>query len=210
MRRILEEEATMPVTMGLAEIDPETLKKFRTWFKVYGVVLIFLGIASILLPVIASLATAIMVGWLLVAGGIFGLISAFSAGTKAPGFWWNLITAALYLLAGIVLLVNPIAAVLTLTIVLAAYLLATGVAKVVMAFHYKNVIPKAWLWVLFSALVDIVLGVIIVAGLPGTALWVIGLMVGINLLFTGIALLASAFYCQSLTAPPSGAEPAKV
>jgi uncharacterized membrane protein HdeD (DUF308 family) len=199
----------MPVAMGLAEIDPETLKKFQTWFKIYGVVLIILGIASILLPVVASLATAIMVGWLLVAGGIFGLISDFSAGTKAPGFWWNLITAALYLLAGIVLLVNPVAAVLTLTIVLAAYLLATGVAKVVMAFHYKNVIPRAWLWVLFSALVDIVLGVIIVAGLPGTALWVIGLMVGINLLFTGVALLASAFYCQSASAP-SGAQPAKV
>ncbi len=198
----------MPVAMGLAEIDPETLKKFQTWFKIYGVVLIILGIASILLPVIASLATAIMVGWLLVAGGIFGLVSAFQAGTKSPGFWWNLITAALYLLAGIVLLVNPVAAVLTLTIVLAAYLLATGIAKVVMAFHYKNVIPKAWLWVLFSALVDIVLGVIIVAGLPGTALWVIGLMVGINLLFTGAALLASAFYCQS--ADTSGAQPAKV
>src|SRR5262245_4018669 len=185
----------MPAAIGL--IDPETLKKFQTWFKIYGVVLIILGIASILLPVIASFATAIMVGWLLVAGGIFGLISDFQAGTKAPGFWWNLITAALYLLAGIVLLVNPVAAVLTLTIILAAYLLATGIAKVVMAFHYKNVIPKAWLWVLFSALVDIVLGVIIVAGLPGTALWVIGLMVGINLLFTGVALLASAFYCQS-------------
>ena len=173
-------------------------------------VLIILGIASILLPGIASLATSIMVGWLLVAGGVFGLISDFSAGTKAPGFWWNLLTAALYLIAGIVLLVNPIAAVLTLTIVLAAYLLATGATKVVMAFHYKNVIPKAWLWMLFSALVDIVLGVIIVAGLPGTALWVIGLMVGINLLMTGVALLVSAFYCQAAEAPPAGSQPAKV
>jgi len=197
----------MPAAIGL--IDPETLKKFKTWFKIYGVVLILLGIAGILLPQVASLATAIMVGWLLVAGGVFGLISDFSAGTKAPGFWWNLVTAALYLIAGIVLLVNPIAAVLTLTIILAAYLLATGAAKVVMAFHYKTVIPKAWLWVLFSALVDIVLGGIIVAGLPGTAIWVIGLMVGINLLFTGVALLASAFHCQSLEAP-SGSQPAKV
>jgi uncharacterized membrane protein HdeD (DUF308 family) len=208
--RVFEEEATMPVAIGLSEIDPETLKKFRVWFKIYGVVLIILGLASILLPQVASLATAIMVGWLLVAGGIFGLISDFSAGTKAPGFWWNLLTAALYLLAGIVLLVNPVAAVLTLTIVLAAYLLATGVTKVVTAFHYKSVIPKAWLWVLFSAIVDIVLSGIIIAGLPGTAIWVIGLMVGINLLFTGIALLASAFYCQSMESPASGSQPAKV
>jgi uncharacterized membrane protein HdeD (DUF308 family) len=204
---ITEEEATMPAAIGL--IDPETLKKFRTWFNIYGVVLIILGLAAILLPQVASLATSIMVGWLLVAGGIFGLISDFQAGTKSPGFWWNLLTAALYLIAGIVLLVNPIAAVLTLTIVLAAYMLATGFAKVVMAFHYKNVIPKAWLWVLFSALVDIALGVIIIAGLPGTAVWVIGLLVGINLLFTGVALVASAFHCQSLEGPASG-QPAKV
>src|SRR5215203_6707373 len=126
---ITEEEATMPAAIGL--IDPETLKKFRTWFNIYGVVLIILGLAAILLPQVASLATSIMVGWLLVAGGIFGLISDFQAGSKSPGFWWNLLTAALYLIAGIVLLVNPIAAVLTLTIVLAAYMLATGFAKVV-------------------------------------------------------------------------------
>jgi uncharacterized membrane protein HdeD (DUF308 family) len=203
-------EATMPTALGLGMIDPETLKKFRVWFKIYGVVLILLGIAAILLPGIASLATSIMVGWLLVAGGIFGLISVFQSGTSAPGFWWNLLTAALYLIAGVVLLVNPIAAVLTLTIVLAAYMLATGIAKVVMAFHYKNVIPKAWLWVLFSALVDIALGVIIVAGLHGTAIWVVGLLVGINLLFTGVALLVSAFYCRSLEEGATPAAPAKV
>ncbi len=199
----------MPVAIGLGQIDPETLRKFKVWFKVYGVVMIILGIAAILLPGMASLATSIMVGWLLVAGGIFGLISDFSAGTKAPGFWWNLLTAALYLIAGVVLLVNPIAAVLTLTIILAAYLLATGFTKVIMAFHYKNVIPKAWLWVLFSAIVDVILGGIIVAGLPGTAIWVIGLMVGINLLFTGIALLVSAFYVDS-AGVPAGTQPAKV
>ena len=139
------------------------------------------------------------------APGVYALVR-----TKAPGFWWNLLTAALYLIAGIVLLVNPIAAVLTLTIVLAAYMLATGFSKVLMAFHYKNVIPKAWLWMLFSALVDIALSVIIIAGLPGTAIWVLGLLVGINLLFTGIALLVSAFYCQSADAPAGGSQPAKV
>ncbi len=101
------------------------------------------------------------------------------------------------MLAGGTLLWNPIAGVLTLTVILAAYLLATGVTKLIMAFHYKNVIPQAWLWVLFSALVDIVLGFMIVSGLPGTAVWVIGLLVGINLLFTGVALLVSAFYCWS-------------
>ena len=160
-------------------------------------VLILLGAGAILLPGIATLATSILVGWVLIAGGVFGLISVFQSGSSSPGFWWNLLTAILCLIAGGMLLVNPIAGVLTLTVVLAAYLLATGVTKVMMAFHYRNVIPQAWLWVLFSALVDIALGFIIVAGLPGSAIWVIGLLVGINLLFTGVALLVSAFYCWS-------------
>ena len=188
--------------------DPETLRKFRLWFKIYGVVLILLGAAAILLPGIATLATTIMVGWLLVASGVFGLISVFYAGASSPGFWWNLLTAILFALAGGVLLWNPIAGVFTLTIVVAAYMLATGLTKVIMAFHYKSVIPRAWGWVLLSALVDIALGAIIVAGLPGSAVWVIGLLVGINLLFTGVALLVSAFYCRSEESgqtPPSAA-----
>lgn len=188
--------------------DPETLRKFRLWFKIYGVVLILLGAAAILLPGIATLATTIMVGWLLIASGVFGLVSVFSAGSSSPGFWWNLLTAILFVLAGGVLLWNPIAGVFTLTIVVAAYMLATGFTKIVMAFHYKSAIPRAWGWVLLSALVDIALGAIIVAGLPGSAVWVIGLLVGINLLFTGVALLVSAFYCrgeESGVTPPSAA-----
>lgn len=196
---------TMP--MGIPA-DPETLRKFKLWFKIYGVILILLGAVSIILPGVASLATAITVGWLLIAGGIFGLISVFQSGTGSPGFWWNLLTAILCALAGVVLLWNPIAGVLTLTIILAAYLLATGVSKGLMALHYRSVIPKAWGWVLFSALVDIALSVVIFAGLPGSAIWVLGLLVGINLLFTGVALMTAAIYCQSegSTAPSAPAK----
>lgn len=193
------------VAVGLPS-DPETLRKFRLWFKIYGVVLILLGLGAILVPGIATLAIEILVGWLLVASGIFGLISVFQAGSASPGFWWNLLTAILFLLAGGVLLWNPIAGALTLTIVLAAYMLATGFTKIVMAFNYRSAIPQAWGWVLFSAIVDIALGLIIVAGLPGSAIWVIGLLVGINLLFTGVALLVSAYCCLNpdrSTSPPS-------
>lgn len=194
----------MPV--GAIAVDPETLRKFKLWFKIYGVILVLLGAVAIVLPGIATLATTITVGWLLIAGGIFGLISVFQSGTSSPGFWWNLLTAILCVLAGIVLLARPIAGVLTLTIILAAYLLATGVTKGIMAFHYRSVIPKAWAWMLFSAIVDIALGIIIIAGLPGSAVWVLGLMVGINLLFTGVALITAAIYCDgATTTEPSAA-----
>lgn len=198
----------MPVPLRIPT-DPEVIRKFRIWFKVYGVLLILLGIVSILLPGVATIATTLTVGWLLIIGGVIGLVSVFQSGTKCPGFWWNLLSAILYLAAGGIILWNPIRGVLTLTIVISAYLLATGLTKVVGAFHYKSVIPRAWGWMLFSAVVDIALGAMIFAGLPGTAVWVIGLLVGVNLLFSGVALLAAAFYCRSQEKAAGSPEPAK-
>lgn len=196
----------MPVAFS---VDPETLRKFKLWFKIYGGILILLGAIAIILPGIATLATTITVGWLLIAGGIFGLISVFQSGTGSPGFWWNLLTAILCVLAGGVILFNPIQGVLTLTIILAAYLVASGIAKAFMAFHFRSSIPKAWGFMLFSALVDIALGVIIFAGLPGSAIWVLGLLVGINLLFTGVALITAAIHCESSNTPPEPSAAAK-
>jgi uncharacterized membrane protein HdeD (DUF308 family) len=181
-------------------MSAETLRKYRTWFMLYGALLVILGLAAIALPYIATLATNFLVGWLLLAGGVFGLIAVFSAGREASGFWWNLFTSIIYLLAGLALLFRPAAGILTLTILLAAYLLAGGIAKLVMAFGYKREIPKAWGWVLFSGLVDLLLGFIIISGFPGTATWVIGLMVGINLLMMGVALVVAAYCCSGAAA----------
>ena len=178
--------------------DADTLRKYSTWFTIYGVVMALLGILAIAMPVVATLATSIFIGWLLVVGGVLGLYAVYSAGKDAPGFWWNLVTAILYLAAGIVLLGNPVTGALSLTLVLAAYLLAGGVAKIVLGFQHKREIPQAWLWVLFSGLVDIVLGFLIIMGLPATAFWAIGLLVGINLLMMGVALVVTALSCKKM------------
>jgi uncharacterized membrane protein HdeD (DUF308 family) len=188
-------------------LHAETIRKYSTWFMIYGIVLAILGALAIIAPGIATLATSIVLGWLLLAGGIFGLIAVFTAGSAAPGFWWNLLTAVLYLLAGILLLWNPIAAALTLTVILAAYLLATGVTKIVLAFGYRPAIPGGWGWMLFSAGMDVLLGILIISGLPGSTLWVLGLLVGINLLFTGIALIMAARQFRSLAAGGTSPRP---
>lgn len=192
----------MPTELTAAQIrfDADTLRKYSTWFTVYGVVIALLGILAIAMPVIATLATSIFIGWLLVAGAVFGLYAVYSAGKDAPGFWWNLITALLYLAAGIMLLVNPVTGAISLTIVLAAYLLAGGVAKIVLGFQHKRDIPNAWLWILVSGLVDIVLAFLIFAGFPGTSFWAIGLLVGINLLMMGVAIVFSALSCKKMAA----------
>ncbi len=190
----------MPTELTASEIrfDADTLRKYSTWFTVYGVLLALLGILAIAMPYIATLATSIFIGWLLVASSVLGLYAVYSAGKDAPGFWWNLITAILYLAAGIMLLVNPVTGALSLTIVLAAYLLAGGVAKLVLGFQHKKDIPNAWLWILFSGLVDIVLAFLLITGLPGTAFWAIGLLVGINLLMMGVAIVFSALSCKKM------------
>jgi uncharacterized membrane protein HdeD (DUF308 family) len=199
-------EATMPVALTAADIrfDPDTLRKYSTWFTIYGVVITLMGVLAIAMPVIATLATSIFIGWLLVASAVFGLYAVYSAGKDAPGFWWNLITALLYLAAGILLLINPITGALSLTIVLMAYLLAGGVAKLVLGFQHKKDIPNAWLWILFSGLVDIVLAFLIFQGLPGTAFWAIGLLVGINLVMMGIAIIFTAQSCKKMASTKEG------
>lgn len=180
--------------------DAETIRKYSIWFTVYGVVLIVLGALAILAPNVATFAAEFLIGWLLVVSGVFGLIAVLRAGSSAPGFLWSLLTAIVYLLAGVALLWHPVAGTITLTIILVAYLLATGIAKIVLALGYKEAIPNAWVWMLVSALVDIALGVLIVSGLPGTATWVLGLLIGINLLFTGIAMTMVAIAVRSLAA----------
>ena len=179
--------------------EAATLRKYSTWFVLYGVVLILLGAFAIAAPGIATLAVELMVGWLLVFSGVFGLIAVFSAGMTAPGFWWNLLSSIVYLLAGIVLLARPVAGAITLTIILAAYLLASGVVHIALAFSYRNEIP-GWPWVLLSAVVDIILALLIISGFPGTAAWVLGLLVGINLVMLGVAIVAVAIGCRKMAA----------
>jgi uncharacterized membrane protein HdeD (DUF308 family) len=192
--------------------EADAIRKHSTWFIVYGVLMVLLGLFSIALPGVATVAVTLTIGWLLLIGGGVGLFAVISGGRSAPDFWWNLFTTIVYILAGLAVLTRPMAGVLTLTIVLAAYLLAGGVMRIFLALHYRARIPKAWVWVLISGIVDIVLSGIIMMGLPGTAVWVLGLLVGINLLMMGFSLIMVAMHeRRSLAHPethPPGAKPA--
>lgn len=188
--------------------DAETIRMHSLWFMIYGIALIVLGAVAIIAPGIATLAVEVMIGWLLLIGGIFGVVAALTGSSAAPGFWWSLITAVLYVLAGIALLWSPLAGALTLTIILAAYLLAAGIAKIVLALRYKDAMAGAWGWMLFSGILDAALAVIIIAGLPLAALWVLGLLVGINLLFTGVALVMAAVHVRRLAPADASSRPA--
>ena len=166
-------------------------------FMIEGVVLLILGLAAIVVPPIASLAVAIFLGWLFLVSGMVGLLTTYWM-RHAPGFWWSLLSAVLALVVGVVLIGWPISGVLSLTLVLITFFLIEGIASIMYALEHRRQLPDRWGWMLASGIVDLVLAALIFIGLPATAAWAIGLLVGINMVFGGVALIAMAMTARRL------------
>jgi len=169
----------------VAEVS-QAVREKRGWFIALGIILILVGSAAILSPHIATLSTSILVGWFLVIGGIAQVIHAFWA-KEWGGFFWALIVGLLEAVAGFFLLVYPVAGIVALTIYMAVVFVAEGAIRVVLAFQLK---PEAgWIWMLIGGIVSIVVGVMLWAKLPSSAIWAIGLLVGLNIAMAGWTLL---------------------
>jgi uncharacterized membrane protein HdeD (DUF308 family) len=161
-------------------------------FLIEGILLVVLGLGAIIVPPLASLAVTIFLGWTFLITGVAGLALTFWA-RQMPAFWWSLFSALLAIGAAIVLLAWPVQGRLTLTIVLGTYFLAEGVATIMYALEHRRELSERWGWLLTSGIVDLILAGVIIAGLPGSALWAIGLLVvGINMIFGGASLIAMA------------------
>jgi uncharacterized membrane protein HdeD (DUF308 family) len=160
-------------------------------FLIEGILLAILGLAAIIVPPLASLAVTIFLGWLFLISGIAGLALTFWA-RRLPGFWWSLVSAVLAIVAGFILLTRPTQGILTLTIVVGVYFVAEGVATIMYALEHRRELSRRWSWLLVAGFMDIIIAAIIIAGLPGSALWAVGLLVGINLLFGGATLIGVA------------------
>jgi len=165
-------------------------------FLVEGILLAILGLAAMIVPPLASLAITIFLGWMFLISGIGGLILTFWA-RQMPGFWWSLISAALAVLAGGILLARPVQGVLTLTIVVGAYFLAEGVTTIMYALEHRRELSGRWSWLLVAGVLDLAVSFLIIAGLPGSAEWALGLLVGINLLFGGATLIGMALAARN-------------
>jgi len=165
-------------------------------FLFEGILLAVLGIAAMIVPPLASLAITIFLGWMFLISGIGGLFVTYW-GRNMPGFWWSLISAALAVLAGGVLLARPVQGVLTLTIVVGAYFLAEGVTTIMYALAHRKELSGRWSWLLVAGLMDILIAFLIIAGLPGSAEWALGLLVGINLLFGGATMIGLALAARN-------------
>jgi uncharacterized membrane protein HdeD (DUF308 family) len=164
-------------------------------FLVEGIVLVILGVAAVMLPLIATIAIALVVGWIFLLSGVVGLLATFRM-RSAPGFWWSLLSGILGVVAGIVLLRWPLSGAFSLTLVLTLFLVLEGVVSIMFALEHKRELSGRWGMMLVSGVVDLVLAGMIFAGLPGTAAWAIGLLVGINMVFGGSALIAMALHAR--------------
>jgi len=164
----------------------ENIKPKWGLFAGLGIVLMVIGVLAISLPIAMSLTLALFLGWLLVAGGIFQLMNCFATG-RWSGFWLHLVTSLLYLAAGLMVIYNPWRGLATLTLLLAAFFVIEGVIKIILAMHLRP--AAAWSWTLFNGIIVLILGVMIWNEWPSDVDWVIGLLVGINLLFSGSSML---------------------
>src|SRR5580658_836970 len=172
----------------------------RHWkmFLFEGIVLFILGTLAVLAPVIASVAATVFFGWLLLVSGVVGLIATLRA-RGAPGFGWSLVSALLGIVAGGLLLFYPLQGTLSLTAVLIAFLVVEGVVSIMYALEHRSALSGRWGWMLASGILDVALGIFLFLGLPGTALWALGLLIGINMLFGGWALVFMALHARPKT-----------
>jgi len=147
-------------------------------------------VIAVLVPAIASIAATLFFGWILLFSGILGLFTTLR-GRQLPGFWWSLLSALIAIVAGVLLLGWPVQGLFSLTSVLIAFLLVEGTVSIFYALEHRTG-PVRWGYMLASGVIDLVLGLILFAGLPGTAVWALGLLIGINLFFGGWALILMA------------------
>ena len=175
----------------------DTLKKHWWLLMVEGVVLIVLGVLAIGYPFVATIAVDIYVGWLFLIAGVVGLIALFAAEDIAA-FLWTIVTAALAVVLGVLLIWKPATGALSLTFALTAFFFAEGLFQVITSIAYRKAMPSSWFWLLASGVCDLILVAIIVAAWPLSAAWTLGLLAGVNLLTSGLAIVMVAMAARDV------------
>jgi uncharacterized membrane protein HdeD (DUF308 family) len=175
----------------------EAMRTHWVLFVTQGVLMVGLGIVAVIWPQVSTLAADMYVGWIFLLSGASGLVTMFFAPT-VPAFLWSLLTAALSLFCGVLLLWHPVEGAVSLTLVLIAFFIAEGIFQIAAAIRYRDAFPDSWGWLAMSGVADLVLAAMIVSGWPGSAGWALGLIVGVNLISSGLAILMVAIASRKL------------
>jgi uncharacterized membrane protein HdeD (DUF308 family) len=182
-------DATDPPPRDPRQREPALTGTERGWTIALGILLILAGIVAIAFPLASGLTITILAGWLLMLIGVLQLAHAFVR-RSAGGMLWDVLVGMILTVGGFLVLANPLEGTLTLTVLLAAVFLAEGAIEITAALAGRT--RRNWSWTLASGLAAMLAGSVIAFGLPGSAAWAIGLVVGLKFMFTGIRYLAVA------------------
>lgn len=161
-------------------------KKSVGWSIGLSILMIVAGFLAIVVPLAAGVAVNLVVAWLLIFSGVAHLVFAFHT-RSAGGALWELLLGVLYILIGGYLLLHPVAGLVSLTLALAFYLFAEGILELALSWRLR-VMPGSG-WLIFDGIITLILAVLIWRTWPSSSEWVIGTLVGISMLFSGISRL---------------------
>ena len=171
-----------------------TLQRHWGWLLLLGIVQLIGGLFAFAIPAAASLAAAIVFGAVLLVAGVFQLVHAFSV-RGWLGVTLQVLGGVLYIAAGLICLVFPLTGALTLTIIVGALLIADGVIRCVLASRVRP--REGWGWFLAAGIASVALGLLLLLGWPLTGVWALGILLGVNLIFSGVANCALAVALRS-------------
>jgi len=173
----------------------QRLRASWIWMAILAVISLIGGVWALLNPPAATLAATLIAGWTFMAIGVLQIVQSFQVKEWA-GFLWSLLFGVLLLLAGLSLVFNPLAGMISLTLLVAALFLATGVVKIVYSFSLRPI--SGWGWVLISGIVSVALAVMIMADFPWSAAAVLGILLGVELISNGVLFLLIALGLRKL------------
>jgi uncharacterized membrane protein HdeD (DUF308 family) len=175
----------------------ETMRAHWALFVTQGVIMMILGMLAVIWPQISTIAVDVYIGWMFLLSGIVGLVTMFLA-PSVSAFLWSLLTAALSLVVGVMLLWHPVEGTVSLTLVLIAFFIAEGIFQIAAAIRDRDAFPDSWGWMVMSGVTDLILAWLIISGWPGTATWALGLIAGASLITSGLAITMAALAGRSL------------
>lgn len=182
-------------SLRMSNLDATSISKNWGWFLVWGIALVVLGMFAISAAAMTTLLSVIFIGFLLLISGAFIIIDTFTFWRgKGSGFFLHLMMGLLYLAAGVILIGNPVQGSVSLTLLLGVLYTCLGIFRIFYGINYRML---RWGWSLVSGIVTLLLGILILASWPDSSLFIIGLFVGIDLLFCGWAYIMVAFMARN-------------
>ncbi len=175
---------------ALREATREVVRRYSTWYLIQGVLMVLAGIVALIYPFVSTVALVVVLGWLLILSGIAQGISLIGA-QNVPNFWLQLVSVVLSIIVGVLFLRRPGEAVVTLTLLLIVFFMVEGFAKLIFSLTIRPLLN--WGWVLASGIIGILLSLYLLTNLTTTAVWLLGVLLGIQLICEGVALSSLAW-----------------